>query len=114
MPICSRRTLRREPACSSDQHRPPEYPRRQGSHMKARTITLLGAAALAAGALVLSGCSAITGSGEAAASGQDLPIDDEISTTVDATLTELLPAAIAEKGRLDIAVDIPFPPMAMY
>ena len=82
--------------------------------MKTRTPSLLGAAALAAGALLLSGCSAITGSGEAAASGPDLPIDDEISTTVDSTLTELLPAAIAEKGRLDIAVDIPFPPMAMY
>lgn len=82
--------------------------------MKTRTPSLLGAAALAAGALVLSGCSAITGSGEAAASGPDLPIDDEISTTVDSALTDLLPAAIVEKGRLDIAVDIPFPPMAMY
>lgn len=82
--------------------------------MKARTTTLLGAAALAAAGLFLSGCSGITGSSDAATSGPEQPIDGEVSTTVDASLTELLPAAIVEKGRIDIAVDIPFPPMAMY
>lgn len=82
--------------------------------MKACTTTLLGAAALAAAGLLLSGCSGITGSGDDATSGPELPIDGEISTTVDASLTKLLPADIVEKGRIDIAVDIPFPPMAMY
>lgn len=83
--------------------------------MIARITTLLGAAAVAA-ALVLTGCSGSggAGAGSAAAAGPNLPIGDEISTTVDPSLTELLPEAILEKGRIDVAVDIPFPPMAMY
>jgi polar amino acid transport system substrate-binding protein len=82
--------------------------------MIARTTTLLGAAAVAA-ALVLTGCSGSGGAGAAAAAaGPDLPIGDEVSTTVDPALTALLPDDIVEKGRIDVAVDIPFPPMAMY
>lgn len=81
--------------------------------MIARTTTLLGATAVAA-ALVLTGCSGAGGDGAAAASGPDLPIGDEVSTTVDPALTALLPDDIVEKGRIDVAVDIPFPPMAMY
>ena len=82
--------------------------------MIARTTTLLGAAAVAA-ALVLTGCSGSGGAGAAAAAaGPDLPIGDEVATTVDPALTALLPDDIVEKGRIDVAVDIPFPPMAMY
>lgn len=82
--------------------------------MNARTTTLVGAAAAAAAlALALTGCSG-SGSGAAAAQGPELPTGDEVSTTVDAELTALLPEEIVEKGRLDIALDIPFPPMAMY
>lgn len=81
--------------------------------MIARTTTLLGATAVAA-ALVLTGCSGSAGGGAAAADGPNLPTGDEISTTADAKLAELLPADIVEKGRLDVAVDIPYPPMAMY
>ena len=84
--------------------------------MITRTATLFGATAVAA-ALVLTGCSG-SGSGgagaAAAAAGPDLPIGDEVSTTVDPALTALLPDDIVEKGRIDVAVDIPFPPMAMY
>ena len=81
--------------------------------MITRTATLLGATAVAA-ALVLTGCSGSGGAGAAAAAGPDLPIGDEVSTTVDPALTALLPDDIVEKGRIDVAVDIPFPPMAMY
>lgn len=84
--------------------------------MKKTSLTLLAAAA--ALALVVTGCSNTTTSGAGAASGSGaddgLPVGDEISTTTDAALTELLPEEIVEKGRIDIAVDIPFPPMAMY
>lgn len=84
--------------------------------MKKTPLTLLASAA--ALALLLTGCSsggANAGSGEAAeAGGANLPIGDEVSTTVDPELTELLPEGIVEKGRIDVAVDIPFPPMAMY
>ncbi|MCS3428820.1 transporter substrate-binding domain-containing protein [Leucobacter aridicollis] len=72
-------------------------------------------AAAAAFALMLSGCSG--GGDEADAktpAGPNLPAGEEISTTVDPELTKLLPAAIAEKGSIGIAIDIPFPPMAMY
>lgn len=64
---------------------------------------------------MLSGCSG--GGDEADAktpAGPNLPAGEEISTTVDPELTKLLPAAIAEKGSIGIAIDIPFPPMAMY
>lgn len=81
--------------------------------MIARTTALLGATAAAA-ALALTGCASASGTGATAAAGANLPAGDEISTTVDASLTELLPADIVDKGRLDIAVDIPYPPMAMY
>ncbi|MFF2272154.1 ABC transporter substrate-binding protein [Agromyces sp. NPDC058136] len=82
--------------------------------MNARTTTLLGTTAVAAAlALALTGCSG-AGAGAAAASGPELPTGDEVSTTVGAKLTALLPEEIVEKGRLDIALDIPFPPMAMY
>jgi polar amino acid transport system substrate-binding protein len=81
--------------------------------MITRTTTILGATAVAI-ALTLSGCSGAGGSGAAADAGRNLPVGDEISTTVDAKLTALLPEDIVDKGHLDIAVDIPFPPMAMY
>ncbi len=69
-------------------------------------------AAAAAFALALTGCT--SGGEEPAAAGPNVPVGDEISTTADPELTKLLPESIAEKGRIDIAVDIPFPPMAMY
>lgn len=83
--------------------------------MKKTPLTLLAAAA--ALTLAITGCSnAATSGAEASggAGGDSLPAGDEISTTTDAALTELLPDDIVEKGRIDIAVDIPFPPMAMY
>ncbi|MGR4010201.1 ABC transporter substrate-binding protein [Leucobacter sp. 1207-22] len=78
-----------------------------------KTLTLL--AASAAIALALTGCSG-GGSADsgAAKGGSDLPVGDEISTTVDKDLTALLPERIVDKGVINIAVDIPFPPMAMY
>jgi polar amino acid transport system substrate-binding protein len=86
--------------------------------MKKTPLTLLASAA--ALALLLTGCSSgggggdDTGSGGGTAGGANLPVGDEIGTTVDPALTELLPEDIVEKGRIDVAVDIPFPPMAMY
>ncbi|MGO3147382.1 MAG: ABC transporter substrate-binding protein [Leucobacter sp.] len=80
--------------------------------MKKTQLTLAAAAATAALALVLTGCSG--GDTDKAAEGANLPKGDEISTTVDAELTKLLPADIVEKGNIAIAVDIPYPPMAMY
>ncbi|QBE49208.1 ABC transporter substrate-binding protein [Leucobacter triazinivorans] len=84
--------------------------------MKKTPLTLLASAA--ALALLLTGCQSAGGDDTASAAGEaggaNLPVGDEIATTVDPALTELLPAEIVEKGRIDIAVDIPFPPMAMY
>lgn len=81
-------------------------------HMKKTPIIV---AAVAAFTLLLAGCSPAADADDAAAqTGPNVPTADEVSTTADPALTELLPAAIAEKGKLSIAVDIPFPPMAMY
>jgi polar amino acid transport system substrate-binding protein len=84
--------------------------------MIARTTTTLLSATAVAAALMLTGCTGAGGSGEdaAAASGPDLPVGDEVSTTADPALAALLPKEIVDKGRIDVAVDIPFPPMAMY
>ena len=81
---------------------------------KTLTSTLL--AASAALALALTGCSGGGSADSAGGStgGSDLPVGDEISTTVDKDLTALLPERIVDKGVINIAVDIPFPPMAMY
>ncbi|MBP1326858.1 polar amino acid transport system substrate-binding protein [Leucobacter exalbidus] len=81
--------------------------------MKKTPLTLLATAA-AALALVLTGCSSGAGESDAADTGLNLPAGDEISTTTDPELTKLLPAEIIEKGTINVAVDIPFPPMAMY
>lgn len=77
--------------------------------MKKTSFTLI-AAASAAVALMLTGCAGA----ETAEPGPNLPVGDEVSTTVDKELTKLLPEDIVKKGKIDIAVDIPFPPMAMY
>lgn len=80
--------------------------------MKKQILTAFAVAA----ALALSGCSG-SGSGSSAeepAESSSLPVGDEVSTTADAELTELLPEDIRDAGVLNIAVDIPFPPMAMY
>lgn len=77
-----------------------------------RKITLLGATA-AASALLLTGCSGGGGS-DTTAGGANVPAGDEISTTADQALHDLLPDEIITKGKIDVAVDIPFPPMAMY
>lgn len=84
--------------------------------MKLSTKTPLTLLAAAAGfALVLSGCSGSGGGSDAAdAGGANLPTGEEISTTVDPELTKLLPADIVDQGKINVAVDIPFPPMAMY
>lgn len=86
-----------------------------------KTPLSLAAAAAAALALVLTGCSGGSDSAGGSAStggegqgGPSVPTGDEISTTADPELTKLLPKAITEKGSIGIAVDIPFPPMAMY
>lgn len=71
-------------------------------------------AAGAALALLLSGCSGSGGGDTAKAAGANLPTGDEISTTADPALTKLLPENIVKAGKINIAVDIPFPPMAMY
>ena len=63
-------------------------------------------------ALALSGCSST--SGASSTGNPDLPQGDEVSTTTDAALTALLPADVVKKGRINIASDIPFPPMEMY
>ncbi|MBC9937226.1 MULTISPECIES: ABC transporter substrate-binding protein [unclassified Leucobacter] len=77
-----------------------------------RTLTLIGSTAAIA-ALMLSGCSSgSTDTGDT--SGPNLPVGDEISTKADPALHDLLPEDIQQKGKIDVAVDIPFPPMAMY
>jgi polar amino acid transport system substrate-binding protein len=81
--------------------------------MIARTTILLSATAVAV-TLALTGCSGTTDTDATAADSRNLPTGEEISTTVDEELGELLPADIVEKGRIDVAMDIPFPPMAMY
>lgn len=82
-----------------------------------RSLTLLGSTAAVA-ALLLTGCSSGSSTGGLVAggdaSGRNLPVGDEITTTADPALHDLLPTDIIEKGKIDIAVDIPFPPMAMY
>ena len=84
--------------------------------MKLSTKTPLTLLAAAAGfALLLSGCSGSSGGSDSAdAGGANLPTGEEISTTVDPELTKLLPADIVDQGKINVAVDIPFPPMAMY
>lgn len=79
--------------------------------MKKTPMTLLAAAA-AALTIGLTGCAG--GGSPAAPSGPNLPVGDEVSTKVDPELTKLLPEDIVKKGKIDVAVDIPFPPMAMY
>lgn len=81
--------------------------------MNKTPITLLAAAATAL-VIGLTGCSGTGGGTSAESDGPNLPIGDEVSTQVDPALTELLPEDIVKKGKIDIAVDIPFPPMAMY
>lgn len=84
--------------------------------MKLSTKTPLTLLAAAAGlALVLSGCSGSGGGKDSAeAEGANVPMGEEISTTADPELTKLLPADIVDQGKINVAVDIPFPPMAMY
>ena len=86
--------------------------------MKKTPLTLLAAAA--ALALALTGCSGGSGgSGDSDASagssgGRNLPTGEEISTTADPELTKLLPEDITKKGKIDVAVEIPYPPMSMF
>lgn len=85
--------------------------------MKKTTLALIAASAVLA--LAATGCAnggGDSGGAEPAKSseGSNLPVGDEISTTVDPELTEMLPQSVVDKGRIDVAVDIPFPPMAMY
>lgn len=83
--------------------------------MKLSTKTPLAvAAATAALALMLTGCAGSGGAETDTAVGAQAPTGDEISTTVDSALTKLLPADIVKQGKINIALDIPFPPMAMY
>ncbi|MDJ0339380.1 ABC transporter substrate-binding protein [Cryobacterium sp. PH31-O1] len=77
-----------------------------------RKLTLLGSGTVLA-ALLLSGCSTGTGD-EGSGGGRELPTGDEVTTTADSALHALLPEDIVKKGKIDIAVDIPFPPMAMF
>lgn len=86
--------------------------------MKQKLFT--GVSALAIAALALSGCAGSGGgaTGESAKGGDSpdsyLPIGDEISTTVNEDLTAKIPEDIKKANKINVAVDIPFPPMAMY
>lgn len=83
--------------------------------MKTIPSALLALAATAA--LAVSGCSGSPGDGGGdgdATSSPNVPIGEEVSTAADPELTALLPEDIVSRGTLNIAVDIPFPPMAMY
>ena len=82
--------------------------------MKMKKTPLLLLATSAALALVLSGCSGSGGDAASAKGSPNTPTGDEISTTADAELTKLLPQDIIDAGKINVAVDIPFPPMAMY
>lgn len=85
-----------------------------------RLFPVVGAATVMA--LLFSGCSGSdkagnNADGTPAAVGDAasyLPIGDEISTTVDPDLEAMVPEDIKKAGKINIAVDIPFPPMAMY
>ncbi|MGK0722322.1 ABC transporter substrate-binding protein [Leucobacter sp. W1478] len=79
-----------------------------------KNTPLAALAAAAALAITLTGCTGANGGATSETAGPNLPIGEEISTTVDPALTELLPAEILQRGTINIAVDIPFPPMAMY
>ncbi|MBL3688044.1 ABC transporter substrate-binding protein [Leucobacter zeae] len=86
--------------------------------MKKTPLTLLAAAA--ALTLALAGCSGGSdgsggSEGSASASGErNVPTGDEISTTADPELAKLLPEDIVQKGKIDVAVEIPYPPMSMF
>lgn len=82
--------------------------------MKKTPLTLLATAA--ALALALTGCSSSGGDAPDGGGGsaRNLPVGDEITTTVDPELVALLPDDIVEKGKLDITVEIPYPPMSMF
>jgi polar amino acid transport system substrate-binding protein len=77
--------------------------------MKRSALAVLAAATGLA--LALTGCS---GSNTADSASRNIPAGDEISTTADPALSKLLPQDITSKGRLDIAVEIPYPPMSMF
>lgn len=79
--------------------------------MKKTPLMLLAASATLA--LMLTGCSG-GGDTASAGAGPNTPTGDEVSTTTDAELTKLLPQDILDAGVINVAVDIPFPPMAMY
>ncbi|SJN09081.1 Probable solute binding protein of ABC transporter system [Leucobacter sp. 7(1)] len=82
--------------------------------MKKTPLIML--AALAAITLGLAGCS--NGGAEAStttpSNERNLPAGDEITTTADPKLVALLPDDVAEKGKLDVTVEIPYPPMSMF
>ena len=82
--------------------------------LKKTPLTWIAAAAVLG--LTLTGCAGASAEGTNETSGgtSSEPIGEEVSTTTDETLTELLPADIVEKGKIDVAVDIPYPPMASY
>ncbi|MBK0422243.1 ABC transporter substrate-binding protein [Leucobacter sp. CSA2] len=85
--------------------------------MKKTQLSLLALAAAAA--LAFTGCSggADSAAKDSAASSNASsakPAGDEITTKADPELTKLLPEKITAAGKINIAVDIPAPPMAMY
>lgn len=86
--------------------------------MKKKIISMVASVAITG--LVLTGCAnGDTGSkGAAESSGDDvksyLPIKGEPSTTVDKELAAKLPDDVKKKGALDVALDLPYPPMEFY
>ncbi|MBK0422240.1 ABC transporter substrate-binding protein [Leucobacter sp. CSA2] len=85
--------------------------------MKKTQLSLLALAAAAA--LAFTGCAGGSNAGggdssSAESSGPNVPKGEEISTKADPELTKLLPKDIVDAGKINIAVDIPYPPMAMY
>ncbi|WP_166987096.1 transporter substrate-binding domain-containing protein [Canibacter zhoujuaniae] len=68
--------------------------------------------AAAIAGLLLSGCANADGASDSVNS--ILPIADEPSTSANSKLHDMLPEDIKAKGKIDIALDLPFPPMEFH
>ncbi|WP_166987090.1 transporter substrate-binding domain-containing protein [Canibacter zhoujuaniae] len=84
--------------------------------MKKKFSSVIAAAAIAG--LLLSGCANAENNSSEGASSDDvnsiLPIADEPSTSANSKLHDMLPEDLKSKGKIDIALDLPFPPMEYY
>ncbi|MGV8876492.1 MAG: ABC transporter substrate-binding protein [Rhodoglobus sp.] len=81
--------------------------------MKNITRPLL--AFVAVGALALTGCSAGGGSSdEPSVGGLPMTVSTEFSTQVDKAAADLLPQDVLDRGKIRIAVAVPYPPFVAY